>query len=67
MVKYLFAKAWAKAMTIKNIIASFKTTGVYPPDQKAIVLPGDTDITTYTRKSRSVFLPLIDTTFDVSS
>ena len=33
----IFAKAWAKDMTIKNIIGGFKTTGVYPVNREAII------------------------------
>ena len=35
----LFAEAWSSAMTINNIIASFKVTGIYPFDRLAIKLP----------------------------
>jgi hypothetical protein len=54
-------------MTMKNITASFITTGVCLLDRNAIVLPGDADITTDTRRSRGIFVPLIDATYDVSS
>lgn len=33
----LFSSAWAKAMTIPNILAGFRVTGVYPFDRKALV------------------------------
>jgi len=46
----LFAKAWYQAMTSKNIVASFCTTGVYPFDRKAISLP-------HTQKRQSIFQP----------
>ena len=32
----LFRRAWEKAMTMTNIIAGFRTTGVYPLDRSAI-------------------------------
>ena len=35
----LFSKAWSSAMTLKNIVASFRVTGVYPFDRSAIKLP----------------------------
>lgn len=35
----LFAEVWASAMTINNIVASFKVTGIYPFDRSAIKLP----------------------------
>ena len=33
----IFAKIWAKGMTMKNIIGGFKTTGVYPMNHEAII------------------------------
>ena len=39
----LFSDAWVQAMTPKNILSGFHTTGVYPPNRKAITLPGDDD------------------------
>ena len=36
----LFHSAWLSAMTSKNIMGGFKTTGVYPTDRNAILLPG---------------------------
>ena len=33
----ILAKAWAKVMTMKNIIGGFKTTGVYPMNREAII------------------------------
>lgn len=32
----IFRLAWVRAMTIKNIVASFKTTGIYPFNRGAI-------------------------------
>ena len=37
----LFHTAWLAAMTTKNITAGFRTTGIYPVDRNAIVLPGE--------------------------
>ena len=37
----LFHRAWVDAMTPKNIVGGFKTTGVHPLDRNAIVLPGE--------------------------
>lgn len=37
----LFHSAWMESMTIRNIQAGFRTTGVYPIDRNAIVLPGE--------------------------
>ena len=38
----LLNSAWHDSMTSKNIIAGFRTTGVYPTDRYAITLPGET-------------------------
>ena len=41
----LLNSAWHDSMTSKkNIIAGFHTTGVYPTDRYAIILPGETKI-----------------------
>ena len=38
---FLFSKAWFQALTPANLIAGFKTCGVYPLNRSAIsVLPG---------------------------
>ncbi len=37
----LFCEAWDNCMTIKNIKAGFRVTGVYPFDRSAIVLPDE--------------------------
>jgi len=36
----LFASAFAKAFTPQNIVSSFRVTGVFPPNRKAIPIPG---------------------------
>ena len=33
----LYAKVWTKSMTIKNIMASFRTTGIFPLDQNKVL------------------------------
>ena len=33
----LFAKAWMRSMTMKNILASFRTCGVYPIDRNKVM------------------------------
>ena len=33
----LFSKSWMKSMTITNIIAGFKTTGVFPTDRNKVI------------------------------
>ena len=35
----LFAEAWMKSMTLTNITAGFRVTGVYPVNRNAFVLP----------------------------
>ena len=37
----LFAEAWSKAMTLKNIMSGFETTGIYPFNPKTL-LPEET-------------------------
>ena len=37
----LFSKAWLESMTTSNIVAGFRTTGIYPLDRDAIQLPGE--------------------------
>ena len=37
----LFAKAWSNAMTLGNIAAGFRVTGVYPFNRNAIRLPSE--------------------------
>lgn len=35
----LFSRAWCKAMTAPNIMSAFRTTGVYPYNRQAVLLP----------------------------
>lgn len=37
----LFATTWFGAMTPKNIISGFRTTGIFPVDRDALTLPGE--------------------------
>ena len=37
----LFAKAWSNAMTLPNIVAGFRVTGVYPFNRNAVCLPSE--------------------------
>ena len=41
----LFSASWYRAMTVRNIVAGFKITGVYPFNPKAIVVQGGSDKT----------------------
>jgi len=38
---HLFATAWKKAMIPSTIVGGFKTTGIFPLNRHAIVLPGE--------------------------
>ena len=53
----LFSEAWVQAMTPRNIIAGFRTTGVYPPDRSAIKLPGE-EVPNLATKSKIAYIPL---------
>jgi hypothetical protein len=56
----VFAEAWQNSMTAKNIFASFKTTGVYPFNRSAILLPGETTEDLQPSKHSLVkFLPML--------
>ena len=59
----IFCKAWQKSMTLSNIAASFKHTGVYPFDPTAICLPGeDTNTTpkkTLAEETGLAYIPLL--------
>ena len=37
----IFSKAWLESMTISNIAAGFRTTGIHPLNRDAIQLPGE--------------------------
>lgn len=37
----VFSEAWVSALTQKNIVSGFRTTGIYPPNRNAITLPID--------------------------
>ena len=54
----LLNSAWQDSMTSKNIIAGFRTTGVYPTDRYAITLPGETKMEKESsHKTRLSFIP----------
>ena len=57
-----FAKAWIKSMTMKNTIASFRTTGLYPIDRNKVLATVQSTIATETPASKKVglgYLPLL--------
>ena len=37
----LFSITWKRSMTAQNIMAGFRSTGIYPFNRHAIVLPGE--------------------------
>ena len=41
---YLFSKAWFQALTPANLIAGFKTCGVYPLNRSIIVAPCSSNV-----------------------
>lgn len=54
----LLNSAWQDSMTSKNIIAGFRTTGVYPTDRYAITLPGEIKMgKESSHKTRLSFIP----------
>ena len=54
----LLNSAWQDSMTSKNIIAGFRTTGVYPTDRYAITLPGEMKMgKESSHKTRLSFIP----------
>ena len=57
-----FAKAWTNSMTIKNIMASFRTTGLFPVDQYKMVVTVQSTIATAMPSSKNIsvtYLPLL--------
>ena len=57
----LFHIAWVESMTTKNIVAGFRTTGIYPTNRHAIVLPGESDKpkVSLSEKTGVSFIPLL--------
>ena len=53
----LFSEAWVQALTPKNVISGFQTTGVYPPDRNAIKLPGE-EVPNLSTKTGITYIPL---------
>ena len=56
----LFAEAWYQAMTMSNIISSFRKTGVCPFNRNAVVLPCDTikSMESLAQKTGLAYIPL---------
>ena len=55
----LFNKSWTEAMTIRNIVSGFRTTGVYPVNRDAISLPGVPETRlSLSERTRLSFIPL---------
>ena len=56
----LFAKAWMQSMTIKNIMAGFHTTGIYPLDRSKVISALEESVITPPHKTSSLtYLPLL--------
>lgn len=53
----LFSEAWVQALTPRNIISGFRTTGVYPPDRKAIKLPSE-EMPNLAQQTGIAYIPL---------
>ena len=54
----LFSEAWMGSMTIPNVIAGFRVTGIYPLDREA-VLGLISNITALSEETGLSFIPLI--------
>ena len=53
----LFSDAWVQALTPRNILAGFHTTGVYPPDRNAVKSPGEQTLD-LAQKTGIAYIPL---------
>lgn len=53
----LLSSAWIEAMTIRNILSGFHTTGIYPVNRNAIPLPGESK-KSLSEKTGLTFIPL---------
>ena len=54
----IFSEAWIQSMTPKNVLAGFRTTGVYPLNRDAIKLPGDDVTSNLCEKTGLPYIPL---------
>jgi len=52
----LFSKAWMESMTMSNITAAFKVTGIYPVDREVFSFPREE--ASLAQKSGLAFIPL---------
>ena len=59
----LFSQAWRKSMTLSNIAASFRQTGIYPFNPYAIQIPGEKALTskkkTLVEETGLPYIPLV--------
>ena len=53
----LFSEAWVQALTPRNIMSGFRTTGVYPPDRNAIKTPSEV-MPCLAQKTGIAYIPL---------
>ena len=54
----LFSKAWMGSMTISNITAGFRVTGIYPLDREAVLGP-ISDLSALSEETGLSFIPMI--------
>ena len=53
----VFSEAWIKALSVRNILSGFRTTGVYPPNRDAIKVP-DESMPDLASRSGLAYIPL---------
>ena len=54
----LLAEAYMRAMTVKNIIAGFRNTGIYPPDREAVNVDMESNHKSLEESSGLAYIPL---------
>ena len=54
----LFNEAWTKAMTIQNISAGFRSTGIYPLNRNALLPPPQEEENSLAERTGLKFIPL---------
>ena len=54
----LFSQAWMESMTMRNITAGFRVTGIYPVNREVFSFPGEEKEPSLAEKSGLAFIPL---------
>ena len=54
----IFSEAWIETMTPRNIISGFRTTGVFPMNRQAIVLPQEAQKVSLSERTGLSYIPL---------